>query len=280
MKLITLPLAIAAAAFIFFFTITTTTTIATATIITPLNNSSLSSSSNANDLDPSKLSYKFAVTWPAGFCKINKCAQRPADLPKNFTIHGLWPNYDGECTDSTDPFDFNALAPIFTDLNARWPNLKSNLQPDLFWKDEWNKHGKKCGLFTVQSYFESALYLYKLLLKGLTVLRDADPRKSTVESIQSVAEFAGKKPFVMCQTAATGINYLYELRFCIKGNKKFTDCGPQSAQDRFCSQDFKYSVTLGKSLLARLNHHLDDHDDNENDGEQYSKEEGVMAAAT
>lgn len=210
--------------------------------ILSVNDSSLNSSLSPIQLNPSKLSFKFAVVWPLGFCQINRCRQGPADLPKRFTIHGLWPNYNGQCTDSTLPFDFTKLNAIYSDLKTYWPNIKSNLKPDEFWKEEWNKHGIKCDIFqTVDTYFKVALQLYKKLDPGLKLLTK-EPLKTTPEKIRSLKEFAGRKPFVWCKEV-NGVYYLEELRFCMNGKKKFIDCRPQAAQDQYCNNQFKYSAT-------------------------------------
>lgn len=221
-------------------------TMSEATPIEVNNNGSLT------NIDPTKLSYKFAVSWPLGFCKINTCTQKPADLPKIFTIHGLWPNYNGQCTDSTEQYDFNKLASIYGDLKTYWPNIKSSMRPEKFWGDEWKKHGVKCNLFTVKEYFDEALRLYGQVKTGLNLLTQ-EPLKTTVDSIRSLRAFQGKKPFVLCKEVSVGsqkINYLEELRFCLNGNKAFIDCEPQASQNQYCSKQFKYSATLLESWLG------------------------------
>lgn len=238
-----LLLRIAAACFIFF-----TTTTASNIITDSSNNNNGSSSLLINnsslspdeDIDKTRLSFKFAVTWPYGYCKFNPCSQRPAELKPKFTIHGLWPDYDGTCTDSTKPFNLNDLASHASTLNEYWPNLRDHNHPEIFWEYEWNHHGKKCKLFeTMKSYFiDAALRLYnERYKKNLDVLANPDnPQRTSIAYIQSLF---GKKPFVMCQEV-DGINYLYELRFCIGGDKKKIDCEPQTSQARYCSEPFRY----------------------------------------
>lgn len=208
-------------------------------------------------IDPAKLSFKFAVSWPQGFCKINTCWHppgKPLVLPKFFTIHGLWPKYNGQCTDSHQKYDFKLLHRIYGNLKTYWPNIKSSLRPEKFWGDEWKKHGITCDIFGVEEYFAAALDLYQRVQTGLNQLKD-QPWKNTADSIRNLNAFQGKKPFVLCKEVGVGAgkkNYLEELRFCANGYKQLINCEPQSLQDQYCSEPFKYSGAFLESSLGMV----------------------------
>ncbi|CAE7377266.1 unnamed protein product [Symbiodinium pilosum] len=94
--------------------------------------------------------------YPGGECyelKLQKC--QGSD---NWTIHGLWPEWDNGCPGSQ--FDITALASMRSDLDQKWMSCpefgESN---ENFWKHEWEKHGT-CSGMQEASFFQKGLQLY------------------------------------------------------------------------------------------------------------------------
>ena len=83
----------------------------------------------------------------------------------DFTIHGLWPNYnDGtypQNCDHKNPFNPAALKPLLDRMDSEWPSFAG---PDnTFWKHEWDKHGT-CAESVFASefeYFQTTLGLHE-----------------------------------------------------------------------------------------------------------------------
>ncbi|KAK2946936.1 putative Ribonuclease [Blattamonas nauphoetae] len=129
-----------------------------------------------------------------------------------FTIHGLWPNfnaskYPSECN-SSYPFNMKEIEDL--------PNLKrnwvSNVNPDeVFYTHEWSKHGT-CAtdlLPTIRDYFTKTLELHE----GLNlqeIFRRAGFEPSSTKQYQKKAVAAALK-------AALGVDVLLE---CFTVNKK------------------------------------------------------------
>ncbi|CAI8616370.1 unnamed protein product [Vicia faba] len=95
-----------------------------------------------------------AETWPKSFCKQNKCI---ANVPSEFTIHGLWPK------NNTPPDTYYCKGELFLlnpfqKLNTVWPNLKG-INKEL-WRYEWKKHGT-CSEMVLVDYFNHAIVLYE-----------------------------------------------------------------------------------------------------------------------
>jgi len=77
-----------------------------------------------------------------------------------FSIHGLWPQWDGGQFCNAQIFNVNALTNIKDDLEEFWPSCPelggaSNVR---FWKHEWDKHGS-CSGMGLRAYFETTLQL-------------------------------------------------------------------------------------------------------------------------
>ncbi|KAJ7961736.1 Ribonuclease [Quillaja saponaria] len=121
--------------------------------------------------------FKLALQWPGTFCQrtrhccsSNACC-RGSNAPTEFTIHGLWPDYnDGTwpacCTKSN--FDEKEISTLRSALEKYWPSLSCGSPSTchgtkgLFWAHEWEKHGT-CSFPVVQdeySYFLTTLNVY------------------------------------------------------------------------------------------------------------------------
>ena len=117
--------------------------------------------------------YVFAYSWTPGFCigqTYPGCASPLEYWKNNFTIHGLWPQYDTTGYPSTCTNEpFNPSIPIEVGLDTmvmRWPDVKydvNNPQYDSFWEHEWTKHGTCSGLSQYE-YFAAAIALTSVLM--------------------------------------------------------------------------------------------------------------------
>ena len=87
---------------------------------------------------------------------------------ENYSIHGLWPQYDGNKYPSyckNLDFSLEKLDPIINDLNEKWySNIEKN---EYFWKHEYLKHGS-CVFtnMTELEYFSKTLELYDYVVKN------------------------------------------------------------------------------------------------------------------
>jgi ribonuclease I len=79
----------------------------------------------------------------------------------DFTIHGLWCQYDKEhypefC--SKEKFNVTSIDPILNDMNKYWFSFYGNNEE--FWGHEWSKHGT-CSTLNQFNFFNETLDLYK-----------------------------------------------------------------------------------------------------------------------
>eukprot|EP00349_Pseudokeronopsis_sp_Brazil_P002783 CAMPEP_0202963824 /NCGR_PEP_ID=MMETSP1396-20130829/7856_1 /ASSEMBLY_ACC=CAM_ASM_000872 /TAXON_ID= /ORGANISM="Pseudokeronopsis sp., Strain Brazil" /LENGTH=228 /DNA_ID=CAMNT_0049685385 /DNA_START=16 /DNA_END=702 /DNA_ORIENTATION=+ len=115
--------------------------------------------------------FVFAQSWQPGFCS-GKVGYVGCDEPKEYwrkfyTIHGLWPQYNGggypqACTTEA----FNSSIPELVGWNEMvtfWPNAQyAETDPSYssFWEHEWSKHGTCSGL-SQYDYFSNTIDLLK-----------------------------------------------------------------------------------------------------------------------
>ncbi|CAK9322124.1 unnamed protein product [Citrullus colocynthis] len=100
--------------------------------------------------------FVLALQWPATSCKnAGKCCPangccRGDDSPTEFTIHGLWPQYNKGgwpscCTDEN--FDENEISTLTEDIQKYWPTYRCGTTSTChrtkgsFWTHEYEKHG-------------------------------------------------------------------------------------------------------------------------------------------
>nr|BAA24017.1 ribonuclease [Nicotiana alata] len=101
---------------------------------------------------------QLVLTWPPSFCHGKPCTR----IPKNFTIHGLWPDEQhGMLNDCGETFTKLREPREKKELDDRWPDLKrsrSDAQDvQSFWEYEYNKHGTCCTeLYDQAAYFDLA----------------------------------------------------------------------------------------------------------------------------
>ncbi len=115
--------------------------------------------------------YVLAYSWQPEFCRGQPtyagCSPVQDYWNKDFTLHGLWPQYAAggypqSCT--TEPFDPAVPNKVgFSDMTKYWPNAqKAETDPTYssFWEHEWTKHGTCTGLVQYD-YFQNTVNLAK-----------------------------------------------------------------------------------------------------------------------
>lgn len=125
---------------------------------------------NLNAMDSDAIIYVLAYSWTPGFCYTTDpnypgCLDPNPYWTENFTIHGLWPQYNTSgypsyC--STESFDTDVPLEIGWDtMITYYPDVKyDETDPDYdsFWEHEWGKHGTCSGL-SQYNYFQQAIIL-------------------------------------------------------------------------------------------------------------------------
>ncbi|XP_039045387.1 ribonuclease 2-like [Hibiscus syriacus] len=118
--------------------------------------------------------FALALQWPGTIChRTRHCCSccRSKNSPTEFTIHGLWPDYN----DGTWPsccararFDVKEISPLMDALEKYWPSLYCSRSSTcfsgkgIFWAHEWEKHGT-CSSPVIQdeyTFFLTALNVY------------------------------------------------------------------------------------------------------------------------
>ncbi|KAL6978931.1 Ribonuclease 2 [Sarracenia purpurea var. burkii] len=185
--------------------------------------------------------FALALQWPGTFCqKTRHCCSsnaccRGSNAPTEFTIHGLWPDYnDGTwpacCTRSS--FDIKKIATLHDALEKYWPSLSCGSSSTchggkgLFWAHEWEKHGT-CSFPAIRDeyeYFSTTLNLYfkynvtKVLNDAGYVPSNSDnyPLGGVISAIQNAFQAT---PLLVCSNGA-----VEELRLCFYKDFKPRDC--------------------------------------------------------
>ena len=173
----------------------------------------------------------FVESWPGTFCN-DGCCSLPADVktnPPGFTMHGMWPNYEGKDYPSccTSPYkredmleSINSDKELKAALDQNWPSLKRCK----FVVYETEKHGTCAstvynGTKGYLDYWQAAMNTLRRFDLG-TALRKHGiiPSKTAYytedEIKEAVEEEVGAKVNLHC---ATGNNkQLSEVRICLK----------------------------------------------------------------
>ncbi|GFZ13370.1 ribonuclease 2 [Actinidia rufa] len=186
--------------------------------------------------------FALALQWPGTYCqKTRHCCSsnaccRGSNAPTEFTIHGLWPDYnDGTwpacCTHSE--FDMGKVSPLLDGLNKYWPSLSCGSSSTC--------HGGK-GLFWAHE---------KVLNEAGYVPSNSEkyPLGGVISAIQNAFHAT---PLLVCSNGA-----VEELRLCFYKDFKPRDCviGSSIKDDMLYSKSScpKYVslpefVSLGKFL--------------------------------
>ncbi|XP_052179721.1 ribonuclease 2-like [Diospyros lotus] len=193
--------------------------------------------------------FLLSLQWPGTLCRrsLNCCSSnaccRGSNAPTEFTIHGLWTNYnDGTwpaCC-SCSNFDIKEISTLVDTLEKYWPSLTCDSWPTcdggkgLFWAHEWEKHGT-CSFPVIQgeyNYFLTTLNLY-FKYNVTKVLNDAGYVPSNSERyplggiISTIQNAFHATPSLTCSDGA-----VEELRLCF-----YKDFKPRDCVITFSSQD-------------------------------------------
>lgn len=185
--------------------------------------------------------FALAVQWPGTYCQrtrhccpSNGCC-RPYPLTE-FTIHGLWPDYDDgtwpACCSSSE-FDVKKILSLIPTLEKYWPSLSCSSASlchggtGLFWGHEWEKHGT-CSYPIIQdeySYFSKALDLYYKynitnILNSAGFLATNSEKYFVKDIVAALENAIGATPQLVCKRGS-----LEELRICFYKDFTPRDCG-------------------------------------------------------
>ncbi|XP_017981030.1 PREDICTED: ribonuclease 2 [Theobroma cacao] len=185
--------------------------------------------------------FALSLQWPGTIChgtrhccSSNACC-RGANSPTEFTIHGLWPDYN----DGTWPsccaqvqFDVKEISTLLDALEKYWPSLYCGQSSTcysgrgLFWAHEWEKHGT-CSFPVFRdeySYFLTTLNVYfkynvtKILNEAGYVPSNSEryPLGGIVSAIENSFQAT---PEVVCSKDA-----VEEIRLCFYKDFKPRNC--------------------------------------------------------
>ncbi|XXG62110.1 hypothetical protein AAC387_Pa05g0542 [Persea americana] len=185
--------------------------------------------------------FVLALQWPGTICQgtrhccpSNGCCKKYL-APNEFTIHGLWPNYnDGSwpaCCSKSE-FDIKKIASLLGMLEKYWPSLSCSSSSlcghgkGSFWAHEAEKHGT-CSYPVIRdeySYFSTVLDLYfkynitKVLVDAgfLPTNNNEYPLEGIIAAIE---EAFGASPLLVCKHGA-----VEELHLCLYKNFTPRDC--------------------------------------------------------
>ncbi|KAJ7974699.1 Ribonuclease [Quillaja saponaria] len=194
------------------------------------------------DADPPKNpkqkhdSFKLALQWPYSSCKNPKLKCRTT-IPKQFTLHGLWPQENGVeltycTTHKIPPGTFGSMK---DDLMAYWPNLTTDNfeKSKSFWEYQWLKHGS-CSFENLEPipYFEKAIALVKannllsmLKKKGIEPLGQTYTVKNIVNAVKAVTSHYPNVKCIVEVKDGKSTSYLEEIHLCFDDEAKvIRDC--------------------------------------------------------
>lgn len=193
--------------------------------------------------------FALALQWPPTYCRrtrhccsSNACC-RGANAPTEFTIHGLWPDYNDGTWPSCckkENFDEKEIATLHDALEKYWPSLSCGSSRTChgtrgsFWAHEWEKHGT-CSSSVVHdeySYFVTALNVYfkynvtRVLNEEGYVPSNTEkyPRGGIVSAIQNAFHAT---PLLVCKKGA-----IEELHLCLYKDFKPRDCVIESTSQK------------------------------------------------
>ncbi|XP_008447208.1 ribonuclease 2-like [Cucumis melo] len=192
--------------------------------------------------------FKLALQWPGTICKStrhccssNACCNRSGAFA-DFTIHGLWPDYN----DGTWPaccngkiFDEKEIRTLLDPLKKYWPSLSCSSPSTChgskgsFWAHEWEKHGT-CSYPVARdeyNYFLTTLNVY-FKYNVTKVLNDAGYVPSNTEKyplggiISAIQNAFRATPSLECRKGA-----VKELHLCFYKDFKPRDCAETHSQN-------------------------------------------------
>ncbi|KAK4752588.1 hypothetical protein SAY87_021386 [Trapa incisa] len=189
--------------------------------------------------------FKLTLLWPGTACRrtrhccpSNACCQG-SNSPEQFTIHGLWPDYnDGTwpacCTRAN--FEEKEISTLVGALRKYWPSYSCGSASTChggkgsFWAHEWEKHGT-CSSPVVgdeYNYFLTTLNVY-FKYNVTRVLFDAGYVPSNTEKyplggvITAIQNAFHTTPEIACSNGAVD-----EIRLCLYKDFRPRECALQS----------------------------------------------------
>ncbi|KAL3501422.1 hypothetical protein ACH5RR_035871 [Cinchona calisaya] len=171
--------------------------------------------------------FYFVQQWPGSYCESKQgcCYPKTGKPASDFSIHGLWPNYnDGSYPSNCDPdtqFNPSEISDITTRMQKDWPSLACPSGDSLsFWAHEWNKHGT-CSesILDQHDYFAAALLL-KRQFNLLQILKNAGIQPNgqyyRLDSIEAAIRGGiGYTPYIECNVDLSGNSQLYQVYLCV-----------------------------------------------------------------
>ncbi|PNX93778.1 ribonuclease 3-like protein [Trifolium pratense] len=109
--------------------------------------------------------YMVAAQWPPAVCRPPTPCLNPQG-GHSFSVHGVWPTNTNSiirpsaCSQAVNFDPNNIPADQRAALDRVWPDLKGG-NNEVFWKHQWDDHGKCSGLSQVD-YFWKCLKLWEL----------------------------------------------------------------------------------------------------------------------
>ncbi|KAJ4848259.1 hypothetical protein Tsubulata_049051, partial [Turnera subulata] len=154
------------------------------------------------------------ASWPPSFCNnTENKARKVCFLPnlgfryEEFSIHGMWPQKGGQsvgnCSNKGSPYVNGDMTPLQPTLDKLWPDFKASTERMfwVFWKSEWDKHGRCSGL-EQKKYFQVAVDRFQEQdLEKILRLSGIRPNsKVTVKLSKIAAAFTSKGviPVIHC----------------------------------------------------------------------------------
>ncbi|KAL6983482.1 ribonuclease T2 [Sarracenia purpurea var. burkii] len=195
------------------------------------------------------------ITWPGSYCDTRQrcCFPSTGKPASNFSIHGLWPNYnDGSYPsycDPDNPFDQSQVLDLTNRMKREWPSLgcPSSSDGSKLWAHEWNKHGT-CSesILNQHDYFRTALNL-KNRLNLLQILTNAgikpNGQQYSLESIEDAIRSGGTEhsPWIQCNLDPTGNSQLYQIYQCIDASgSTIIDCPVPPSSHQSCAHTIEF----------------------------------------
>ncbi|XP_057950078.1 extracellular ribonuclease LE-like [Malania oleifera] len=171
--------------------------------------------------------FYFVQQWPGSYCDTNHgCCYPETGKPEaNFSIHGLWPNFNNgsypQNCNRNSPFTPSTLTDLTTRMQKSWPTLacpRSN--GTKFWTHEWTKHGT-CSesVLDQYSYFKAALDL-KHKIDLLRILLKAGIRPNgrfyrLRRIIEAIKRATGYASAIECNVDRSRNNQLFQIYLCV-----------------------------------------------------------------
>ncbi|XP_052173693.1 intracellular ribonuclease LX-like [Diospyros lotus] len=213
--------------------------------------------------------FYFVQQWPASYCDTKRscCYPTTGKPAEDFSIHGLWPNYDdgtypSNC-DSDNLFDQSEISDLTERLQKEWPTLACPSGDGYkFWQHEWDKHGT-CSenVLNQHSYFQKALDL-KSKANLLEALSRSGIRPNgkyySLDSIKEAIQGALRvSPYIECNVDPSGNHQLYQVYLCVDSSATdFMEC-PVMPHGRRCGSKIEFpsfsdSDSIGEDYVEEL----------------------------